>query len=157
MIHNRRRTAFTLIEVLLVVVIIAVLAGTIISRFLETADDAKASSLSHNLHVVEAQLELYRAQHLNRYPTIQNNALPQLTSASNAAGEIGASGPNHPFGPYVLEAPMNPFDGSKKVTPVAVPGQKPTGVVGQLGGWQYDQNTGALWPNNAEYYQQGPK
>jgi general secretion pathway protein G len=152
MIHRRRNAGFTLIEVLLVVVIMAVLAGSIIPRFLGTADDAKASSLKHNLHVMEAQLEVYRAQHLNRYPTIQDNALPQLTSATNAAGEIGASGPNYSFGPYVIEAPMNPFDGSKKVTAVAVPGQKPTGVVGTLGGWQYDESTGALWPNNAEYY-----
>jgi general secretion pathway protein G len=152
MSYHHQKAAFTLIEVLMVVVITAVLAGAIIPRFLGTADDAKASSLKHNLHVVEAQLEIYRAQHLNRYPTIRNNALPQLVSATNAAGETGASGPNYPFGPYVIEAPMNPFDGSKKVTAVALSGQKPTGVVGQFGGWQYDESTGAFWPNNPEYY-----
>jgi general secretion pathway protein G len=152
MFHCRRNAGFTLIEVLLVVVILAVLAGSIIPRFLGTADDAKTSSLKHNLHVMEAQLEVYRAQHLNRYPAIQDNALPQLTSATNAAGEMGASGPNYPLGPYIIEAPMNPFDGSKKVAAVVVPGQKPARVVGTLGGWQFDESTGALWPNNAEYY-----
>jgi general secretion pathway protein G len=153
MVRRRSRTAFTLIEVLLVVVILAVLAGVIIPRYLTTADDAKESAMKHNLHVMEAQMEMYRAQHLNRYPTITNNALPQLTGASNSAGEIGATGPQYPFGPYVLEAPMNPYDGSKKVTPVAVPGQKPTAVLGSLGGWQYDETTGAFWPNNPEYYE----
>ncbi len=149
---SRYCTGFTLIEVLIVVVIVAVLAGAIIPRFLNTADDAKASSLTHNLAVVETQIELYRAQHLNSYPSIQENALPQLTRATNAAGEIGTAGPQYPFGPYLLEPPMNPYDGSTKVTPVAAPGQKPTAPVGALGGWQYDASNGALWPNNAEWY-----
>ena len=149
---DRCKPGFTLIEVLLVVVIMAVLAGAIIPQFLGTADDAKTSSLSHNLYVLEAQLEIYREQHLNRYPTIQANGLPQLTSATNTAGEMGPAGPDYPLGPYILEAPMNPFDGSKQVTAVAVPGQRPTGVVGNLGGWQYDVTTGAIWPNHPEYY-----
>jgi general secretion pathway protein G len=150
--HRRRPVGFTLIEMLIVVAIMAIIASTVISRFMGTADDAKTSSLKHNRHTVEALLEVYRVQHLNRYPTIQDNALPQLTSATNAAGETGTSGPDYPFGPYVLDAPVNPFDGSKKVTAVAEPGKQPTGVVGSLGGWQYDESTGVLWPNNAEWY-----
>jgi general secretion pathway protein G len=151
-ICHRHRAGFTLIEVLIVVIILSILAATIIPRYLSTADDAKQSSLNHNLHVMEAQFEIYRAQHLNTYPTITNNSLPQLTSPTNANGEIGAAGPLYPFGPYVLEPPMNPYDGSMKVTPAAVPGQKPGGVVGNLGGWQYDVSNGAFWPNNPEYY-----
>jgi len=131
----------------------AILAGTIISRLLNTADDAKASALQHNLSVAETQIVMYRAQHNSRYPTIQDQGLPQLLSPTNASGEIGPAGPQHPFGPYLLEAPMNPYDGSKKVVPVAAPGKKPAGVVGSSGGWQYDETTGALWPNHAEYYQ----
>ena len=114
MVRRGCRTAFTLIEVLLVVVILAVLAGAVIPRYLTTADDAKRSSLTHNLSVMGVQLEIYRAQHLNQYPTIAGNALPQLTASTNSAGEIGAAGPLFPFGPYVLEPPMNPYDGSKK-------------------------------------------
>ena len=53
----------------------------------------RQARLNHNLHVMEAQLEIYRAQHLNHYPTIQSNGLPQMTSATNTAGEIGAPGP----------------------------------------------------------------
>ena len=101
---------------------------------------------------METQFEIYRAQHLNKYPTITNNSLPQLTSSTNAAGDIGVASPDFPFGPYILEPPMNPYDGSKNVVPVAVPGQKPAGVVGNLGGWQYDVSNGAFWPNNPEYY-----
>jgi general secretion pathway protein G len=41
---------FTLIEVLIVVVIMAILAGTIIPQFAASTDDAKASALKFNLH-----------------------------------------------------------------------------------------------------------
>jgi len=149
----RNSSGFTLIEVLLVVIILAILAGMMITRFLDVADDAKQSSLKHNLAVLETQLEIYRAQHLNTYPKIVNNALPQLTNATNAQGEIGPPGPDYPFGPYLLEPPMNPYDGSKAVVPVEKNGERPTGVVGKLGGWQYDETTGAVWPNNPEAYQ----
>jgi general secretion pathway protein G len=155
MTGHRRCEGFTLIEVLLVVVIMAVLAGAVIPRYLGTAEDAKQSALNHNLHVLEVQVELYRAQHLNRYPTIKDDGLPQLIGATNDAGEIGEPGPKYSFGPYIFDTPANPFDGSKKVAAVAVPGQKPKGVVGKLGGWQYDETTGAVWPNNPEYYSTG--
>ena len=149
---RRFNVGFTLIEVLLVVAILAVLAGTIIPGYLTTADDAKKSSLSHNLSALETQLEFYRTQHLGKYPTITNNSLPQLTSSTSSDGTIGLAGPNFPFGPYILEPPMNPYDGSKNVEPVAVQGQKPGGVVGNAGGWQFDVSNGAFWPNNPEYY-----
>ncbi len=148
----RRNSGFTLIEVMIVVIIIAVLAGAIIPRFLDTADDAKRSSLQHNLHLLEAQIEVYRAQHLNRYPTIQENALPQLYKSTNEAGGIGPAGSDYPLGPYLLEPPMNPHDGSTNVVPVAEPGKEPSGVVGGAGGWQFDKSNGAIWPNHPEYY-----
>jgi general secretion pathway protein G len=152
MAHPAHHRGFTLIEVLLVVVILAILAAAVIPHYLDAADDAKVSAMSHNLHVIETQLEVYRTHHLNHYPTIRDGGLPQLTSATNSAGEIGPPGAQYSLGPYLLEPPMNPYDGSTKVTPVATPGQKPTAVVGAEGGWQYDATTGALWPNNPEYY-----
>jgi general secretion pathway protein G len=150
---HRCRNAFTLIEVLIVVVIMAVLAATIIPQFSSSTRDAKESSLKFNMHTLRSQIELYKVHHMGSYPTITNNDLPQLTNATNTAGETGAAGPNYPYGPYVDdELPANPFDGSNKVTAVAVPGDKPAAVVGTLGGWQYDVSNGAIWPNNPEYY-----
>ncbi len=143
-IGGRRGAGFTFLEVLLVVVIMAVLAGAVVPHYLSSANDAKQSAMSHNLYLMQAQFELYRAQHGNQYPTIVNNMLPQLTSATDAAGDIGPAGPQFPYGPYVIEAPTNPYDGSTCVTPVPVPGQQPTGVVGTLGGWLYDQSNGAV-------------
>ena len=46
---------FTLIEVLIVVVILAVLAAVIIPHFTDCSDDAKKSTLTHNLSILRAQ------------------------------------------------------------------------------------------------------
>jgi len=124
----------------------------VIPRVVDMGSDAKESTLKHNLHVMQSQIQLYRLSHQGRRPVIQDNGLPQLSNATNEGGEIGAPGPAYPFGPYVAAIPANPFDGSGKVTAVASPGQRPTGVVGSLGGWQYDSTTGAVWPNHPEYY-----
>src|SRR5947208_15955523 len=109
----KRRSAFTLIEVLIVVVIMAVLAATIIPQFSSSTDDAKQSALKFNLHTLRSQIELYKLHHLGATPAITNGALPQLTSATNATGVVGAAGSQYPYGPYCLNSlPANPYTGN---------------------------------------------
>jgi prepilin-type N-terminal cleavage/methylation domain-containing protein len=152
---NQRRSAFTLIEVLIVVVIMAVLAATIVPQFSSSTTDSKESSLKFNMLTLRSQIELYKMHH-GSYPEVRSNALPQLTTATNAAGETSSTGfpdADHPFGPYLDgNLPANPFDGSNNVDEVSLGGAKPAAETGNRG-WQYDPATGAVWPNNAEYYQ----
>lgn len=148
------RLAFTLIEVLIVVVIMAVLAATIIPQFSSSTTDAKDSTLKFNVHTMRSQIELYKIHH-DAYPTLDvtNADLPQLTGSTDAAGTVG-TGAAYPFGPYIDEKiPANPFDGENRVVAVAVAGQTPTAVADALGGWQYDVTTGRIWPNNPEFFQ----
>lgn len=158
MTHHVRR-GFTLIEVLIVVVIMAVLAATIIPMFSSSTEDAKMSSLKFNMHTLRSQIELYKLHHLGKYPDQIGDAttgyLPQLTHATNVDGQIGDPGPQFPYGPYLDgDIPPNPFDGKNTVTQVDLQGQKPEGPVGPQEGWMYDPRTGAIWPNNPEYYSQ---
>lgn len=147
------RKAFTLIEVLIVVVIMAILAAVIIPQFSSATSDAKRSSLEFNTHTLRSQIELYKVHH-GSYPTISNNDLPQLWQATNAAGEVGTPGPSYPYGPYLTSGiPANPYNNSNKVVPVTTPGQAPTGAVAGGAGWQYDETTGNIYPNNPEYFQ----
>jgi general secretion pathway protein G len=147
MTRDRRRRAFTLIEVLIVVVIMAVLAATIIPQFSSSTQDAKESQLKFNVHTLRSQIELYRVHHLGSYPAITAGELPQLTGETDALGNVngGASDPTtYPYGPYVDgELPKNPFNDLNTV----VAG---TGAAGDgSSGWQYDVNSGGIWPNHS--------
>ncbi len=140
------RRGFTLIEVLIVVVIMAILAATIIPQFTASTDDAKTSTQQYNTHVLRSQIELYRVHH-SAYPGIIGDALPQLTGSTDAAGAVG-TGAAFPFGPYITdELPENPYNNDNTV----VDGTG-AAVVGGGAGWQYDAMTGGIWPNNAEYF-----
>jgi general secretion pathway protein G len=54
------KRAFTLIEILIVVVILGILAAIVIPQFSEASDDAAESSVRSTLQTVRAQLELYK-------------------------------------------------------------------------------------------------
>jgi len=145
-----RRDAFTLIEVLIVVIIMAVLAATIIPQFSSSTKDAKESSLKFNLHTIRSQIEMYKAHHLNDVPTVANFDV-QMTEKSDINGtQTGEL----LYGPYVQgEIPENPFNNSNTVVAVAAEGTEPTAVVAGGAGWQYDQSTGDFYPNNSEWYE----
>ena len=143
------RDAFTLVEVLVVVVIIAALAATIIPHFSESTIDAKRSTLQFNLHTLRSQIELYRTHH-GVYPELANATLPQLLTRTDANGNASRGSP---FGPYLDSGiPVNPFDNKNRV--VASGTAAPVGVADAGGGWQYDQSSGGIWPNHTEYWRQ---
>ena len=136
------RSAFTLVEVLIVVVIMAILAATIIPQFTDSTKDAKASTSKFNLHTMRSQIELYKAHHNGLLPSA---TLAELTIATDADGNAGG-----PFGPYMREIPANPFTNEKTVNPCADPA-----VVGDVtsgGGWLYNATTGGIFIDHAEHY-----
>src|SRR6188474_791897 len=106
-----RRSAFTLVEVLIVVVIMAILAAAIIPQFTDSTKDAKTSTVVFNLSTLRSQIQLYRTQHTGVNP---GATLVELTQTTNAAGTSG-TGANFPFGPYLREIPANPITNSKAV------------------------------------------
>ena len=146
MSRNRRRSAFTLIEVLIVVIIMAVLAATIIPQFSSSTNDAKSSSLVFNLHTIRSQVEMYKVHHLGAVPTLAN-FVDQMTKPTDVNG--ATTGTNLIYGPYFQgQVPTNPFNGSNTLVAVATAGQVPTGPVGTTAGWQYDATTGNFYPNS---------
>jgi general secretion pathway protein G len=150
---NRRRNAFTLIEVLIVVIIMAVLAATIIPQFSSSTNDAKQSSLKFNLHTVRSQIEMYKVHHAATYPKF-DKFTDQMTKVTDASGATTGDATTLIYGPYIQgEIPANPFNGSNTLVKVATAGTVPTAVVGTTAGWQYDETTGGFYPNNKEFFQ----
>lgn len=66
-LRHRVHKAFTLIEILIVVVILGILAAIVIPQFTSASDDAAESSAKSTLQTVRAQLELYKFNNGN-YP-----------------------------------------------------------------------------------------
>ena len=143
-----RRSAFTLIEVLIVVVIMAILAATIIPQFTDSTKDAKASTATFNLHTLRSQIELYRAQHAGLSPSA---TLVELTQSTNESGTAGA-GAGFPYGPYIREIPANPFTNSKAIKTIATTPAAAGDVTVGGAGWIYNSTTGGIWIDHEDYF-----
>ena len=131
---NRNGTAFTLVEILIVVIILGILAAIVIPQFTSAAEDSKLSNLMSNLQSIRAQLELYKMHHNEAYPT---NINTQLTGKTDSDGTINASGA---YGPYLYVFPANPFIDD------AAAALKTGGASGD--GWSYTPAIGVLVPNS---------
>src|SRR5436190_12046642 len=134
---NKLRSAFTLIEVLIVVVIMAILAATIIPQFTDSTKDAKASTVQFNLHTLRSQIQLYRTQHSGTAPTA---TLAELLASTDATGATG-TGANFPYGPYLRQIPVNPYSNNATVK-VITTDPAVVGDVTGTGGWLYNTTSG---------------
>jgi len=68
--YQTRRSGFTLIEIMVVVVIIGVLAATIIPSFMTTTHDAKVSAAKASIAELETALGMFNV-HMDRHPTTE--------------------------------------------------------------------------------------
>jgi prepilin-type N-terminal cleavage/methylation domain-containing protein len=141
---KRIRSAFTLIEVLIVVVIMAVLAATIIPQFTDSTKEARESSMVFNLHTMRAQIQLYKAQHNGKLPSA---TLAEMTKGTDISGANGST-----YGPYMQSIPYNTINDNNVVTETT----NDPAVVGDVtaagaGGWLYNKTTGNIWIDHADY------
>ena len=56
---SRKKSGFTLIEMLIVITIIAILAGIVLPRFASTSDSAKKSAHKAERQNINGQIEIY--------------------------------------------------------------------------------------------------
>jgi prepilin-type N-terminal cleavage/methylation domain-containing protein len=153
-----RHGAFTLVEILIVVVIMGILAAIVIPQFSQSSDDARYAATIQNLQSLRGQIDLYRNQHEGKFPGNPAGANPdtdfaeQLTLPTNELGQRSSAGnqgfgdPNFPFGPYVHNRlPANPFNGSRTVqTVTAFPAAAPGGDTPTDPGWVYEVTSGRI-------------
>ena len=136
---QKARKAFTLIEILIVVVILAVLAATVVPQYKDVTNDAKYNTTVFNLQGIRAQVELYKAQHNGNPPATLNDLV--ITTDVN-----GSPGPD--FGPYMVQIPKDNVNNSAAV---AISAASPISVSGTTGGWIYDPVQGEVRINHTGY------
>ena len=113
--------AFTLVEILIVVVILGILAAVVIPSVAHNTVSAKDSALAVDLQLLRRVILVYKSQHLEvspGYPNGDNSLAPteqdfidQTTLSSNMNGQTAAIGtPGFNRGPYLMKIPSNPFN-----------------------------------------------
>jgi prepilin-type N-terminal cleavage/methylation domain-containing protein len=117
----RRARAFTMIEIMIVVVLLGVLAAIVIPALAGGTTSARETTLAMNLNLLRRLIPVYTSQHMEiapGYPDGDITAAPteaafvaQATMSSNAAGQTAVRGtPGFPLGPYLSNIPPNPFN-----------------------------------------------
>ena len=84
--RTRTQRAFTLIEILIVVVILGILAAIVIPQFTDASQDAAASSVQSQLQTIRGQVELYNVQQ-GEYPDFATNGWDDLVDNNYLQGE----------------------------------------------------------------------
>ena len=143
--------AFTLVEVLIIVLIVAILAMVVIPEWADTTDDAREAALATDLQTARRQIQLYRSEHSGRRPELDEaglsdaaNFVVRMTGRTDQSGALNSAGN---CGPYLTDWPSNPFvQGAAAQTiqfhsNVAPPRHGMTG-------WYYSLTTGMLYANS---------
>ena len=106
---NRSRRAFTLIEMLVVILILSILAALIIPRLIGRTDQAKVAKAKSDIASLTSLLEAYRLDN-GKYPTTEEGLDVLRTKPSDAPNWKGPYTekpiPLDPWGnPYVYQSP----------------------------------------------------
>ncbi len=158
--QNRSRDGFTLVELLIVVIILAILAAIVVPQFATSTDDAKDAALDSTLANIRDVLDLYFAQH-GEYPA----ALPDGKSGANTEASFinqlslytdgdgvttDIKDAAHPYGPYLKlpQVPKEPMNNSRAIVLITIGSLNMTADAGNPGGWKYDSVTGKIIVNH---------
>lgn len=105
------RKAFTLVEILIVVVILGILAAIVVPQFTSATRDAQGGNIQSQLETLNSQSELFRAKYnVYPFPTAANPWADDITLPDGRTLEGGLIGLG-----YLKSAPRNPFNNSSTI------------------------------------------
>lgn len=160
---NRGERGFTLVELLIVVIILAVLAAIVVPQFGSSTAEAKQSALQSTLTQMRNAIELYYHQHGAVYPGFNKAAdgtasaaidyapsfIAQLTKYTEVSGKVSdTKTAAAKYGPYLKSAslPLNSIDDKNTLTPNDT-GDLTAQGDGTTGGWWFDVKSGKFIAN----------
>jgi prepilin-type N-terminal cleavage/methylation domain-containing protein len=122
--------AFTLVELIAVIVVLAILAGVAIPKYFDYASKAKESACKAVLGSVRAGIANFYANSIITTGTATYPTLTQLETTGTVMQEA---------------IPTNPYNNSNDVTGATWATTPP--VTGNYG-WNYDAASGRFWANS---------
>lgn len=124
----RRRRAFTLVEILVVVVILGILSAIVVPQFSSASEEAKIESTKVQLQKLRNTLAVYY---------VRNNAhFPGITEGDGTWGEVLGEG-------YMHVPPNNQYVGANGS--IVQFGVGPDAAFQDQYGWIYNPSTGDVW------------
>lgn len=152
------RDAFTLIEILIVVTILAIVATIVIPQFSNASMTARENMLRDELRYLRTQIIVYKAQHHDVAPgypggdttqaATETDFVSQMTKPTDEKGVTSASAsPVYKFGPYLSKMPENPITRFSAVLVIGDTDPWPT-ADGKVYGWFYRPITGDIMANS---------
>ena len=168
--QEQRRSGFTLVELIIVVVILGILAALAIPQFTTSTKDANESTLKADLAILRNAVNLYYHEHNQTWPgavkedgsgtatvTADNPAafINQLLYYTDRNGKVSlVQDPLYPYGPYLESMPDNPLAASGASADAAAVSTD-TGTVtadaSPTTGWKYSKINGKLIANESTY------
>jgi general secretion pathway protein G len=143
-----KKSGFTLVEILIVVVILGILAAIVIPQFTEASTEAKLSSLCTDLQTLRSQIELYKVQH-NDNPPLFASFVDQMTKQSDIDGTVPPAANKAVYGPYIQKVPVNQFNDIYDATGIHGKLDKDGNVGNDGGSWEYDESDGSIYPDDS--------
>lgn len=100
---RRRQGGFTLIEIMVVVVILAILGTFAVTNIIDNPDKARVTKAQHDIRALESALEMYKLDNYN-YPSTEQG-LKALVERPTGAPEPR----NWKAGGYMKKLPQDPW------------------------------------------------
>jgi len=150
--------AFTLMEIIIVVVVIGLLATVVLPQFSSDNKQAHQIALKDDLQYLRTQIAVFRAQHQDvspgyreGYTTFGPNLrcfVEQMTEYSDINCNLSQNdSPVYPYGPYLKQLPVNPINNSSDL--ILVPNNQAMPAPGGSAGWIYKAQTQEIVANLA--------
>jgi general secretion pathway protein G len=100
---RNRSAGFTLIEIMVVVVILAVLGALVVPKILENVDKARVTRAQSDIRAIETALDLYRLDNF-KYPTTEQGLMALVKQP------VDSTITNYRSGGYLKSVPIDPWN-----------------------------------------------
>ncbi|MFG0313742.1 MAG: type IV pilin protein [Phycisphaerales bacterium] len=129
--RNHTKGAFTLVEILIVVVILGILAAIVVPQFVGAVTETSIATTQSELTKLRRAVEVFQVRN--------EIGLPAVAAGDGTWGDLIANS-----GEYLKEAPANPYVGGANAK-VIVLGAGPDAAYQNTHGWIYNDATGEIW------------